>query len=110
VETSSWVTSLTHDLHTVSLREEVLTAQIQPVEVGKRQVQETRHVSDTVRREVPHLERSSLCDEASLEGEQTFGRRAPAQGMLTLQGRRPLFRTLDDPSRVATTGFANGSR
>lgn len=58
-------TSLTHDLHTVALREEVLTAQTQPVEVGgvfirKEVVTEERTIIVAVQREEVVIERRPL--------------------------------------------------
>lgn len=58
-------TSLTHDLHTVPLREEVLTAQTQPVEVGevfirKEIVTEERTITVAVQREEIIIERCQL--------------------------------------------------
>jgi len=58
-------TSRTHDLHTVPLREEVLTAQTRPVEVGevfirKEIVTEERTITVTVQREEVVIDRFSL--------------------------------------------------
>ena len=67
-------TSLTHDLHTVSLREEILTAQTQPVEVGavfirKEVVTEERTITVSVQREEVVIERRSLSTQGTPPGD-----------------------------------------
>lgn len=67
-------TSLTRDLHTVPLREEVLTAQTQPVEVGevlirKEIVTEEKTITVTVQREEIVIERRQIsAQETPAEG------------------------------------------
>jgi uncharacterized protein (TIGR02271 family) len=68
-------TSLNHDLHTVPLREEVLTAQKQPVEIGeafirKEVVTEERTITVAVQREEIVIERRALSAHDTPPGEQ----------------------------------------
>ncbi len=67
-------TSLTHDLHTVQLREEVLTAQTMPVEVGevfirKVAVTEERTITVTVQREEVVIEHRPLSTQGTPSGD-----------------------------------------
>lgn len=67
-------TSLTHDLHSVPLREEVLTAQTQPVEVGevfirKEVVTEERTITVLVQREEIVIEQRQLSAQDTPLGE-----------------------------------------
>ena len=67
-------TSLTHDLHSVALRDEVLTVQTQPVEVGevfirKEIVTEARTITVAVQREEVVIERRSLRAQGTAPGE-----------------------------------------
>lgn len=67
-------TSLTHDLHTVPLREEVLTAQTQSVEVGaviirKEVITEERTITVMVQREEVIIERLPLSTPGTPGGE-----------------------------------------
>lgn len=69
-------TSLTRDLHTVPLREEVLTAQTQPVEIGevfirKVVVTEERTITVTVQREEIVIDHRQLDAQATSSGEPT---------------------------------------
>jgi uncharacterized protein (TIGR02271 family) len=67
-------TSLNHDPHTVPLREEVLTAQKQPVEIGevfirKEVVTEERTITVAVQREEIFIERRALSAHDTPPGE-----------------------------------------
>ncbi|HEY6540554.1 MAG TPA: YsnF/AvaK domain-containing protein [Ktedonobacteraceae bacterium] len=67
-------TSLTHDLHTIPLREEVLTAQTQPVEIGevfirKEVITEEKTITVTVQREEIVIERRKTAAQDTSSGE-----------------------------------------
>ncbi len=69
-------TSLTHDLHTIPLREEVLTAQTQPVEIGevlirKEVITEEKTITVTVQREEIVIERRKTAAQDTSSGEPT---------------------------------------
>jgi uncharacterized protein (TIGR02271 family) len=69
-------TSLTRDLHTLPLREEVLTAQTQPVEIGevlirKEVVTEERTITVTIQREEIIIERRQLNPQETSSGPST---------------------------------------
>ena len=82
--------SLTHDLQTVPLREEVLQAKTQPVEVGavfirKEIITEERTITVTVQREEVFVERRSLSTPGTSPGSSDAGgtlfELAPGQAM-----------------------------
>lgn len=67
-------TSLTRDLHTIPLREEFLTAQTQPVEIGevfirKEVISEEKTITVTVQREEIVIERRKSVDQTTPSGE-----------------------------------------
>lgn len=67
-------TSLTHDLHTIPLREEVLTAQTHPVEIGevfirKEVITEEKTITVTVQREDIVIERHKSSAQNTPSGE-----------------------------------------
>src|SRR5579863_7665181 len=69
-------TSLTRDLHTLPLREEVLTARTQPVEIGevlirKEVVTEDRTITVTIQREEIIIERRQLTPQETSSGDST---------------------------------------
>lgn len=76
--------SLTHDLHTIPLREEVLTAQTQPVEIGevfirKEVITEEKTITVTVQREEIVIERRKSGAQHTPSGES-----APAGRLIEL--------------------------